>query len=808
MPAPTRSAAFAALLLLAGAPMTAHAEPVHEPNKLANETSPYLLQHAHNPVEWHPWGPEAFEEARRRNVPIFLSVGYSTCYWCHVMERESFENEGIAALMNEHFVCIKVDREERPDVDEIYMAATQMIAGRGGWPMSVWMTPPGAESEDDPGLKPFFAGTYYPPVPRDGMNSFPELIENISDIWSRTPEQIIEQADRIAGAVRERFEADETPARIDSTQIQQALVTLVNLYDREHAGFGGAPKFPQPTNSEYLFEVRDTITDPALRGTIQGIIKQTLDNMATGGMYDQVGGGFHRYSTDAMWLVPHFEKMLYDNGQLASLYALSAAVTGDEFHARVCADILGYVLREMTSESGAFYSAQDAEVDSREGLNYLWTEAQIREALTEAQASFAIRVFGVDRGTNFQDPHHPQDAPKNVLFLTARPEKLAEEMGMDIGAFLSELNTVRAAMYRVRQTREQPGLDDKVITSWNGLMIKGFADGAIALRNKAFLDAGSRAADDLYATMYTGGVLARTARNGTRGPDGVLEDYAFFASGLLALHRTSAAFGQGNPEHVKRARAIIDAAYERFGDPETGTLYDTPPGQSDLFVRTRSTYDGAIPSAPSVMLHNLIDLYDITNDKRDLERAIALLGSMSRDIAGSPAGAINSVRALHRIMRLDASIPDRFGEPVETPRPAQEVDTPVQVLTQAERVTVPSAGSVDLPIRIEIEEPFHINAHEPGVAALEPLTIGISGGTGIEVRVDYPDGTPYAGSAVPDKLGTLMVHTGAVELTATISRTGEPITGRPLLVVTYQVCSDTECYRSLTVELDVALDAE
>jgi len=798
-------------ITVAGAAMSPEIESAQKPNKLADETSPYLLQHAHNPVQWHPWGEEAFEEARERNLPIFLSIGYSTCYWCHVMERESFENEEIAAIMNERFVCIKVDREERPDVDDIYMSATQLISGGGGWPMSVWLTPPGAAGDGDGGLKPFFAGTYYPAESREGMPpSFPDLLINISEIWERTPEQIIEQADRVAAEVSRRLvEQNTEPVRVDQTQIQAALAQLINIYDREHGGFGRAPKFPQSVFSEFLFEMRDVIADPAIRSTVESALKHTLDRMATGGMYDQIGGGFHRYSTDKLWLVPHFEKMLYDNGQLASIYALSAVLTGDEFHARVCADILTYVTREMTSDGGAFFSAQDAEVNAREGLNYLWTAEQIRAALNEDDAEFAAHVFGIDKGTNFTDPHFPADGPKNVLFLPARPEAIAAEMGIEPDVFAERLSGVREQLYNIRAEREQPRLDDKIIAGWNGLMIKGFADGAIALRNIEYLSAAERAADNIYETMRAGdGSLYRTSRNGKTGPPAFLDDYSFFVSGLLAMHRTSAVFGRANPEHLTRAIALTDIATRQFSDDESGAFFDTLADQADLFVRTRTTYDGAVPSGQSVMLHNLIDLYDITRDKQYLERAISLVGSMSRDVMQSPLACVNTVRGLQRLMKIDTTIPERFGEPFDSPRPAQDIESPVKVLTTGERITIPKQGVVTLPVRIEIEKPFHINAHEPGVGGLTGLTVGIAGGTGVRVVASYPKGDAYEGSAIPDELGTLLVHAGVVEFELELSQTDEPREGRPMLIVTYQVCSDTACFQPLTVELDIALDLE
>ncbi|HVZ94640.1 MAG TPA: DUF255 domain-containing protein, partial [Phycisphaerales bacterium] len=401
------------------------------PNLLSRETSPYLLQHAHNPVPWMPWGPAAFDEARRRDVPIFLSIGYSTCYWCHVMERESFEDEAIGRALGEHFVCIKVDREERPDVDDIYMTAVQLMTRRGGWPMSVWLTPPGAKDTNDTGLEPFYAGTYFPAEPRHGMPSLPQLVEGISEAWKSNRAQVLEQASSIADAIREQLAHRADPAPIGEKQIAQAVSQLLRLYEPNHGGFGRAPKFPQPVFLEFLLDARRAITDPAALASIDRAVRHTLDAMALGGLLDQLGGGFHRYSTDEKWLVPHFEKMLYDNAQLASIYARAYAIGKDEFDARILRRTLDYVLREMTDpETGAFFSAQDAEVDGREGLNYLWTREELAAALGGEEAAFASWVYGLDGGPNFRDPHHHDEPARNVLFLRARPEVLSRERAM------------------------------------------------------------------------------------------------------------------------------------------------------------------------------------------------------------------------------------------------------------------------------------------------------------------------------------------------------------------------------------------
>ena len=783
----------------------------HEPNRLVHETSPYLLQHAHNPVDWYPWGEEAFEAARTRQVPILLSVGYSTCYWCHVMERDCFENPSIAEQMNANFVCIKVDREERPDVDSIYMTALQILTRSGGWPMNMFLTPPGAKGPDDPGLEPFFGGTYFPPEARQGQVSFPELLRNVTIYWHDRREQMIEQADRLTEAVRSSVAETGATVRVDESQISEAFATLTGVYDKENGGFGRAPKFPQPVYLEFLLDTLHTLQDPAVRESVIALIRHTLDAMQLGGIHDQVGGGFHRYATDEKWIIPHFEKMLYDNAQLASLYATSYRRGSDPEDARIVRDILNYVQREMTAPSGMFYSAQDAEVDGYEGLNYLWTFDQMVEVLGPDDAAFAADIYSVspEGGGNFRDPHHPGDPAKSVLVLRARPDELAKEKGISVESLLKRKRTVDAGLYAARAERKQPALDDKIVTSWNGLMIAGFADGALVLGDEQYLNTAERAAKSVLTTMRSAdGQLLRTERNGVAKTPGFLEDYAYLVHGLLAVHRTNAAAGRADLTYLNAAHRLTKEALKLFSDG-SGGLYDTLPGQSDLIVRTRSPHDGAMPSPTSVMLHNLLDIHDLTQDPVMLRAAVELMGSISSDVRESPVGTINSVRALYRLMRLDPSVADRYG-PREAAGGAgagvaDDGADAVKVMAPGERVTVPEEGFVELPLRIEIDPGYHINAHDPGVAGMTGLTVGVEGSDAVRVDVLYPAGQAYTGAAAPAG-ETLMVHEGAVELTLRLSRTGKAWSGRPIILVTYQACTDSACLRPRTVELDVAID--
>jgi len=786
----------------------AHAQADHHTNRLASESSPYLLQHAHNPVDWYPWGPEAFAAARERNVPILLSVGYSTCYWCHVMERECFEDPTIAALMNEKFVCIKVDREERPDVDDIYMAALQAMTGGGGWPMNVFLTPPGARGPDDPGLEPFYAGTYFPPGEGTGRPSWPTVLTRLSEAWTTQRQDILDQAAGATTAVRDAIAEATAPARIDTAQIGMALSTLVQIFDETSGGFGRAPKFPQPVFLELLFDVRPGISDPAVGARTDRAIKETLEAMALGGIHDQVGGGFHRYSVDATWTVPHFEKMLYDNALLASVYARYYAATRDPLAARTVRRTLDYVLREMTDPSGAFFSAQDAEVDGHEGANYLWTRDELVAVLGPDDGAFAANIFGVDAGPNFQDPHHPEDPRKSVLILRERPEALATELGITPDAFIARLDAVSAKVLDARSRRPQPALDDKVITAWNGLMIAALAEGAIALGDPKYLDGAERGAKAIMATMRApDGTLLRTSRGGTPSPTpGVLEDYAFLIKGLIAVHRAGALSMRADLTYLDEARRLTEIVFNRFGDPRVGVVYNTPAGTADLIVRARGSYDGAVPSAQSVMIHNLIDLADITRDDGYKESAETILTSVSGEVARSPLATVNSTRALLRILRLDPTYPDRLG-PVAAAAPAAPND-PVKILARGERINVAEGQTADLPIRIEIDPGYHINAHNPGVTGLTGIDARIDGTQAVALDVAWPAGSPLTTAALPDGQGPLLVHTGAVELTLRLRRTGAAwIPGeRPIIRITYQVCTDTACLAPRTVELDVAID--
>ena len=773
-------------------------------HRLASSTSPYLLQHARNPVEWFPWGPEAFAEARRRDVPIFLSIGYSTCYWCHVMERESFESEAIGLLLSERFVCIKVDREERPDVDDLYMQATLAVRGQGGWPMSVFLDPST--------LRPFWCATYLPPQPRHGMTSLPEVAEAISHAWRSQRDNVRAQADAIADAVAEAMLARPEPVPLGVGHVTEAVSTLLRMYDRQHGGFGRAPKFPQPVYLDLLLEVRAFAGSGETVEAIDAALRHTLDRMAVGGLFDQVGGGFHRYCVDAHWTVPHFEKMLYDNALLAGVYARAATLYNDPFYTRLCTRTLDFLLREMRAEGGGFASALDAEVDHREGLNYLWSPAEIAAALPEREAAIAAEIYGVARGPNFQDPHRAEDPPRNVLRLDDRPERLADRLRMTPAELADALRDINAGLYVERLKRKQPHRDDKVLAGWNGLAIGALAEGHRLTGDARYAQAAFETALHVLRVMRDPqGRLLRSSRGQHAHTPAFLEDYAFLIDGLLRLAKVG---DETTTPLVNAAMDLYAKARDLFRDAD-GSWFDAGADAPDLFARPSSTHDGALPSAISATLNAMLDLHERTGDDRYAADAVELIGSLSGIIAAAPAGCANAVRALMRLLAsptLRDSLVARgmLGEPAaptsssETHGPASSADV-VEVYAGRERIEVREDLPGVLELLVKITDGYHVVAAEPGEewdGSLSPFRVDLHDGEGLAIYADYPPGESFA---APGTDRPLRVYRGTFELKALIERTGT-VRGRPLVTVSFQACSDTECRRPSIVELDVAID--
>jgi uncharacterized protein YyaL (SSP411 family) len=577
------------------------------PNRLLREKSPYLLQHAYNPVDWYPWGEEAFAKARAEDKPIFLSIGYSTCHWCHVMERESFESEATAEILNRHYVPVKVDREERPDVDRIYMTYVQATTGGGGWPMSVWLTPE---------LKPFLGGTYFPPDNRYGRPGFPAVLEYVAEKWKSDRAQIVASSREVIEEILRQTAIAPAAHIAGKEALDSCFYALRRSFDARLGGFGGAPKFPRPVALNFLLRYwARTRNEEALE-----MVLKTLDAMARGGMHDQLGGGFHRYAVDARWFVPHFEKMLYDQAQLAISYLEAYQISGQERYAAVARGIFEYVLREMTDPAGGFYSAEDADsvIDPAEphkkgeGAFYVWSQEEIDALLGQPAAKYLSYHYGVEAGGNVYEDPHQEFTGRNILAVTRSAEETARHFEAPVETVRAAIEEGRRRLLEARGRRVRPHLDDKILTAWNGLMISAFAKGGAILGEPRYLDAARRAADFLAREMYrpAEGILLRRYRGGEAAIPGFADDYAFFAQALLDLYE--AAF---DLRDLDLATELTRRQCELFEDSEGGGFYSTAAGDPSLVMRMKEDYDGAEPSANSVTALNLVRLAEFTGEE-------------------------------------------------------------------------------------------------------------------------------------------------------------------------------------------------
>jgi len=573
-------------------------------NQLIHETSPYLLQHAHNPVSWYPWGPEALERARAANKLIFLSIGYAACHWCHVMEHESFENAEVAEILNRDFISIKVDREERPDLDEIYMNATMLYTGQGGWPMSVWLTPD---------LKPVFAGTYFPPENYYGRPGFKSLLGTLAEAWRTRPEQLRAQADQVTTAIGSLHAAEPGEA-LEPERLALAARRMAEAYDMQHGGLpsGGSNKFPPSMSMDFLLRVYRKSGDRLLLSAVE----LTLEKMALGGIYDHLGGGIHRYATDQRWLVPHFEKMLYDQALVSSIYLDGYQVSGRPLFAERARGILDYVIRDLSSPQGGFYSSEDADSEGLEGKFYIWTVEEARATLGEDDAALFASHYDVTEWGNWQHPGdaHVPAGPKNILQVVRPVEVIARLEGLDAAALEARFVEMRRKMLEARGKRQRPGLDDKILCGWNGLMIASLAKAAAALDEPRYGEAASRAAGFILGSMHQDGRLLATFGKGRARLMAYLSDYAFLVEGLLALYEWS-----GQRKWLSEAARLADAAVTYYWDNRDGAFFFTASDHEALIHRSKASTDSAIPSGNSVMLHNLQKLAILLgrNDLRD-----------------------------------------------------------------------------------------------------------------------------------------------------------------------------------------------
>ena len=626
-------------------------------NRLINETSPYLLQHAYNPVDWYAWGAEAFERAKAEDKPVLVSIGYSACHWCHVMEHESFEDSGVAAVMNEHFVCIKVDMEERPDVDQIYMNFVQLTTGRGGWPMNVFLTPE---------KLPFFGGTYFPPAPRYGMPSWQQILMSIAEAYQERRDELQKSADEIVGELRKMSVVETTPGGLSADMLDAAFVSFTRTFDATNGGFGGAPKFPAAMSLEFLLRYNHrTGNDMAL-----SIVTLTLDKMARGGIYDHLGGGFHRYAVDAIWLVPHFEKMLYDNAQLIRVYLHAFQVTGDEFYKRIAVETLEYVRREMLDVSGGFYSTQDADSEGVEGKFFVWTPDEVSEILGDDDGRKFCKHFDVTSEGNFEG--------ENILNVK-NPVAIAP--GSD---------TNRRKLFAKREKRVKPFRDEKILTAWNGLMMAAFADAAGVLGNDEYLEIAKANAAFIRRELQHDGRLMRTWKDGKAKLNGYIEDYANVADGLIELFQVS-----GEVNYLTDAKQLADLMITEFWDADNGGFYFTSNDHEELVVRNKDFYDNATPSGNSVAADVLLKLAKFTGDEKYERFAVTVLRLAASQIRRHPQGFGRALSALEFHLAVTKEIVVIGPKGNELERSILESYLPSAVVVLSENA---SGKSAELPL--------------------------------------------------------------------------------------------------------------
>ncbi len=755
-------------------------------NRLVHETSPYLLLHAHNPVDWYPWGPEALERARKEDIPIFLSVGYSACYWCHVMERLVFSNAEIADLMNRWFINVKVDREERPDLDEIYMTATQIFTGHGGWPNSVFLTPE---------LKPFFAGTYFPPEDDEtlGRPGFRRVLQAMHEIWTTRRADVEAQAARVVQIISDlqpTRSAEADLSALDWTLVEKACALLYDAHDAEHGGFGGAPKFPPDQALLLLLDRYERTGDPKPLE----IARQTLEKIYLGGIHDHLGGGFHRYATDSLWRVPHFEKMLYNQAHLAKVYLKAYRLTGESTFKRAAEGIFRFVDRVMTSPEGGFYSALDSQTDHVEGEYYVWTEAEIRQVL-QGDADLFFAAY---------DLAPTSEGGKGVLFMPRSLEVSARAVGVRPDELSERMDRLEQTLLNARRARRSPLLDTKVVTAWNGMMIAAYAYGYEVLGKPDYLQAARRAAEFVLAHLReTDGTLMRTYREGRSSYEAYQEDYAFLAQGLLAIHRAA-----GEERYLQLAAALAEQMQDRFRDPEQGGFYFTA-DPAQLIVRIKKTTDGAIPSGNAEAVSLFLNLARQTGKQAYLKRAERTLLAFGDQLKTHPGFSNRMLQGL--IAYLDHRTPQ------EASRPAVDLEAPRRLWTDEGRVAADIRLSTDRPfagepfeavVTLQVAEGWHINANPVSLDFLVPTELSVASPMALDViSIEYPRGTDVALGFADQPLA---VYDGIVPIRATLklSTTTPPGSrGQIRLTVAYQACDDARCLppASLTRRVELAV---
>ncbi len=766
-------------------------EPPHKANRLIHEKSPYLLQHAYNPVDWYPWGEEAFAKAKREDKPIFLSIGYSTCYWCHVMEKESFEDAKVAKLLNDNFVAIKVDREERPDIDEQYMLATQLITGGGGWPNTVWLTPDG---------KPWMAGTYFPK---------PQLISaltQLAGVWKNRRAEANQQADALAKAIADAGNAPSL-ANVELTPqlVEHAAAQLASRFDPQYGGFGGAPKFPPHGTLQLLIRQYHDSGDKALLTPIT----KTLDAMWLGGMHDHIGGGFHRYSTDARWLVPHFEKMLYDNAQLMRNYTDGYLITKQERYRDAVADIFRWVQREMTSPEGAFYSALDSGEVGKEGAIYVWRLDQIEDVLGKDDAALFAKIYNIEKSGNFVEQRTGERTGANIPHLVEPIEAIAQQRHEDPAAFATRLAQMRDKLLTRRLTWPQPRKDDKVLTGWNGLMIGSLAYAGRQLNEPRYTAAAKRAADFILHTMLRDGTLLRSYRDGEAKLPGYLDDYAYFAQGLIELHRAT-----GEKRWLEEADHFAAKLVDDFQDKQNGGFYFTTKAHEDLLLRSKSLGGGGnLPDANGVAAEVLLDLAQFLDRPIYLDAAKHTLTTMAGLMQQSPFSTEHLLLATAELLRRPApsamlASTERTEKSTATDADAAQRIGPVTIRAYASRLNMRPGETLQVAVALDIDERWHLYAPNPGVAFVVPTSVSFQKSAALDAGKVAATEPHRATDAILKQM--LNLYTGRVWFRASVNARPDAPPGATTLTleVKTQPCDDSRCLQPQTTTLRIPLQID
>jgi len=758
-------------------------------NRLILEDSPYLLQHAHNPVNWYAWGSEAFARAKRENKPVFLSIGYSTCHWCHVMERESFDNEKIADYLNQHFIAIKVDRERRPDVDKLYMMALMTQKGSGGWPMSSLLTPEG---------RPFFSGTYFTP------EQFKQILQRTVKLWHDEETQLRLIADKITLAVQNRQSSLQQVEHIGKERVQIAVLNLLNRFDEMQGGFSGAPKFP---NETHLFLLLDAVIREQNQEALEAL-KLTMNMMAQGGIYDQVGGGFHRYSIDNEWLVPHFEKMLYNQAHLARTYLQLFLITHDNAYQRVVTQTLDYVLRDMQALKGGFYSASDADSEGEEGKFFLWTIAQLQDTLDPVQAKLAIDLFAVTQEGNFSEDPTMGSLPSegggtSILNLPYSLSEFAQIKQRSLKQLSSELDRIREKLYQQRQTRVAPAIDTKIVTAWNAMMITALAKAGKALHQEKYLKAAKKAGDFLWHThhypkseQHKQAGLWRSSLNNKPSIMATQADYAYLAQSYLTLFDITE-----NKKWLQRSEQLVQDMIALFTDKEEGTFFMSAPISNNsqdvpLFNRPKDIYDAAIPSANAVALEVLLQLYYRTGNDGYYTRAAALVASLSTRIKNSPASFSYLLTAVNQL---------NFAETGDI-QYGSKGHVRLEKIIHPENKSVSRAG-IKVEIRLDMDKNWHINSRYPKDKKLIATSVAIGKSKHKSARnilinspwkivqAEYPEGEELQ-LKFSDMPLSLYQNSASIKLILKADEKAGMNTKHTIAIpleVTYQTCSDKVC---------------